>query len=228
VRPTGCRIPFPRCQRCAGLARLAVDQKDQLVDDCLCRCRLGVQFFGGGGSLLCCAGALLGHLVHAGHGDVDLLNALGLLVRCDRDLVVQFGHLGDSGDDRLDGFGAFLRTGDGVLDQDRRFLGCLTRALSEIAHLLRDNREALAVFAGASGFNGCIQGKKVGLERDFLDHLDDAVDLVGGFVDLGHRPIALVGDLACLAGQLAGFPCVAGVGSRDGRHMLKRAGGLFE
>jgi hypothetical protein len=79
--------------------------------------------------------------------------------------------------------GAFLGAPDGFLDEAGGLAGGFGGALGEVADFVGHHREALAVFAGAGGFDGGVEGEQVGLKRDLFDDLDDLADLTGGVVD---------------------------------------------
>ena len=51
-------------------------------------------------------------------------------------------------------------------------------AAGQVAHFLRDDREAAARVAGAGRLDGGVQRQQVGLERDLVDGLDDLRGLV--------------------------------------------------
>jgi hypothetical protein len=63
---------------------------------------------------------------------------------------------------------------------------CLSASMREAAHLFGYDGKALACFTGARGFDGRIEREKVGLERDLVDHLNDARDLLARALDLPH------------------------------------------
>ena len=93
------------------------------------------------------------------------------------------------------------------------------RTLGKLTHFLRNDGKTLSGLARTRGFNAGIEGKKVGLEGDFVDHPDNLADLVGRRLDLGHRRHGLADDLTRLLG----------VGARDGHHLrgfLGPRGGL--
>src|SRR5690606_1663848 len=52
------------------------------------------------------------------------------------------------------------------------------RALGELLHLVRDDREAAAAFAGPRRLDRRVQSQNVRLLRDLLDELDDVADLL--------------------------------------------------
>ncbi len=73
-------------------------------------------------------------------------------------------------------------------------------ALRQAAHLLGDDREAAAMFAGARGFHRRVERQQVGLERDVVDDADDLGDALRRAGDAGHRG-GHVGDHAAAAGR---------------------------
>jgi hypothetical protein len=109
--------------------------------------------------------------VASGGRVVDLLQrAGGLLGQLGAGL--DFAGAGRHGLDR--GFGALLDLGDEGGD----LLGGAAGALGELANLVRDDGEALALLAGSGRFDGRVQGEQVGLLGDVVDRLDDGPDLV--------------------------------------------------
>ena len=57
------------------------------------------------------------------------------------------------------------------------------------------------MFARTRGFDGCVEGKKVGLAGNLADYLDDLADFLGGRVDEVHRfdrAFDCLGALVCL------------------------------
>src|SRR5690606_13378340 len=57
------------------------------------------------------------------------------------------------------------------------------RALGELLHLVRDDREAAAAFARPRRLDRRVQREDVRLLGDFLDQLDDVADLLGAFAE---------------------------------------------
>ena len=101
------------------------------------------------------------------------------------------------------------------LDLPHQFLdllGALFRSLSQRANFVGDDREALAVFAGASGLNGRIQSQQVGLVGNARNRLDDVADgggLLFQFNNQAHRSrLALRGhsDICDQAGHVTAGP----------------------
>ena len=80
----------------------------------------------------------------------------------------------------LDGFAGFLLN---ALDQFGNFLGGLRGFFGELADFFGDDREAEAVFAGASGFDGGVESEKIGLLGEIVDHFDDLADIVGALAE---------------------------------------------
>ena len=64
-------------------------------------------------------------------------------------------------------------------DQRCDLLGGADGTLGQLADLVGNDREALALLPGPSCLDGCIQGEKVGLFGDVVDRLDDGADLAG-------------------------------------------------
>ena len=77
-----------------------------------------------------------------------------------------------------------MKTGLGVLRKFADFLG--------------DNGKTAARLAGTSGFDGGVQGEKVRLSSDFIDHLHDAVD----FLCALRQHIELGGNFVIALNQL--------------------------
>src|SRR5581483_7324956 len=109
--------------------------------------------------------------------------------------------------DDLDGFCL------NVFDEEAYLFGRTGRVFSELADLVRDNRETAAVLAGASGFDRGVEGQQVRLIRDGIDHFDDVADLGRGRAELFHLRddrADVVRDLASrLDEPLDGFAAVA-------------------
>ena len=66
------------------------------------------------------------------------------------------------------------------------------------AYFVGHHRKAPALFAGAGGFDGGVQGQQVGLLGNAADHADNAADLLGmavQFADLAGRSFYGLGDL---------------------------------
>ena len=82
--------------------------------------------------------------------------------------------LDGGGDDALD-----------LADEPGDLLGGAAGALGELADLVGDDREALALLAGPGGLDGGVEGEEVGLLGDVVDRLDDRADLLGLGGDLG-------------------------------------------
>src|SRR5690606_20410664 len=96
---------------------------------------------------------------------------------------------------------------DGVANARDRILGTVReladlfvergRALGQVAHLVGDDGEATAGFAGTRGLDRGIEREQVGLVGDRLDVLEqreDAVQVFGHGVDVGHGDAALAAD----------------------------------
>ncbi|MNE66634.1 hypothetical protein D3C80_1621920 [compost metagenome] len=81
---------------------------------------------------------------------------------------------------------AFHNLGAGIVDERLDFLGGTGGALRKFAHLLCHDRKTLARIARARGFDARIQGKKVGLEGDFVDNADNLADLPRCRLDALH------------------------------------------
>ncbi len=71
------------------------------------------------------------------------------------------------------------------------------------AHLLRHDREAAAVLAGAGGLDRGVEGQQVGLGRDLLDQVDEVGDRLREPGQLLHLPGRGAHDLAHVEQRLA-------------------------
>src|SRR5690606_24276164 len=72
-------------------------------------------------------------------------------------------------------------------DHAADLIGGARRAFRQFAHLVGDDGEAAALFAGARRLNGGVQREQIGLVGDVLDDLDNAADFLGAaaqFIDL--------------------------------------------
>jgi hypothetical protein len=76
--------------------------------------------------------------------------------------------------------GAVVALADGIVDLGGRLFRSLGGALGEGPDFLGDDGEAHAGLAGAGRLDGGVEGEDVGLERDFVDGLDDFGDAVAG------------------------------------------------
>ena len=144
-----------------------------------------------------------GDLFDLGDDVVDVVTDRG-------DLLGRFGRVGCAatyGVERalhvLDGLARFtVHAFDHAGDLHRRLAG----ALGELAHFIGDDGEAAPLLTGASGFDRGVEGQKVGLVGDFLDHADDAADFLGTLAeavehgrerfDLLRRFAGFIGDAA--------------------------------
>ena len=179
---------------------------------------------------------------HAIDDAVDVANAARLLGRGTgngADMTVDHGDLARNMgqrttgliDERDAGADVFARSTDQNLD----FLGSLRRPLGKLTHFLSDNRKALAGVSGAGCLDPSIEGQKVGLKRDLVDHADDIADLGGRFLDAVHR-IDRTGDDAgrlfrFMAGRVDNPARLFGAQGSGGRcfgHLVQRAGRLLD
>ena len=74
--------------------------------------------------------------------------------------------------------------------------------LGQVADLLGDDREALAVLAGAAGLDGGVQGQQVGLVGEVVDGGDDLADLLG----LLGQGQDVLGDRLAPAARMSAMP----------------------
>src|SRR5579862_4287382 len=100
--------------------------------------------------------------------------------------------------------GAFAVLLDGG-DLAANVLGSLGGLLGQFLDFVGDDGEALAGFACASGFNGGVEGQKIGLLRDGSDYLDDFTDLGAGLAQLLDGGVGLFGDFDGSGGYFGGF-----------------------
>src|ERR1700674_2999401 len=59
-------------------------------------------------------------------------------------------------------------------------------SLGQAPHLVRDDCEAATRITSSSGFDGRVQGEEVGLVRDVVDELEDALDLADSLRERRH------------------------------------------
>jgi hypothetical protein len=121
-------------------------------------------------------GVLLGHLVHLGDGLVDLLDAGGLfwlaeeispMMSVTRRTLCTMSSMVLPASCHQAAAGFDLAAG--VVDQALDFLGGGGRALRQVAHFARHDRETAALLAGARRFHGRIERQDIGLEGDAVD-----------------------------------------------------------
>src|SRR5882724_2720451 len=74
-----------------------------------------------------------------------------------------------------------LRFGLDALNHLSNFFGSATGALGEFADFVGYNRKATALLTGAGGFDGGVEGEKVGLVGNIIDGADDFANLVAVF-----------------------------------------------
>ena len=103
-------------------------------------------------------------------------------------------------------FGIGLNGGDLAADVSGGRSGLLGEFLDLIGH----HGEAFAGLAGASGFNGGVEGEQVGLLRDGADDLDDFADFGAGVAQFGHRGIGDLRGLHSAAGRSSGLMGMGG------------------
>ncbi len=195
----------------------------------------GLQVGSGGRGLLHHGGVLLGDLIHLVDGGVDLIETGRLLLRGLgdlRDQGVDFGDLADDARQSLacvtDQLHAALDLGRAAGDQALDLLGGVGRPLSQGPDFLGDDGEAAPRIAGASRLDTSVEGQKIGLKGDLVDHADDVGDLLRALLDLAHGGHRLVHHVARLGGV------DGGAGGRGGSLLgavgaaLDRRGDLVE
>ncbi|MNO76681.1 hypothetical protein D3C76_677600 [compost metagenome] len=174
--------------------------------------------------LLRLPGQRLGHVADRLDIAIDLLGDAALFFRRAGDLQVHLGdqvdrpgdalqclyrllHLADVGlrlgmaaVHRLGDFaGAGLQVVDHLADFLHRTLGTARQAANLVGH----HGEAAALFAGAGGFDGGVEGEQVGLFGDGADHLQHLADLfaaLGEVLHLLHRLAHTCGEVADAVG----------------------------
>ncbi len=121
------------------------------------------------------------------------------------------------------------------MDELFDFLCRIGGPLSQFAHLLCNDRKALACIARPCRFHPGIERQKVGLERNFIDNPDDLADLARGMLDPFHGRDRvthhLAGQVGSCTGISHGFARLVGAfgGCGDiGGDLLQRRGGFFE
>ncbi len=125
------------------------------------------------------AGVLLRRLAELGHRRVDLAHARGLFLRRRRDLLHEIRRLLDARDDLVEQLAAPSRPSS-TLPVATVLISCAATWLrsAELAHFGRHDGEALAVLAGARGFDRRVERQKVRLIRDVVDDADLLRDLL--------------------------------------------------
>ncbi len=144
------------------------------------------------------------------------------------DLQQRVARRADEGDAAFD-FGCRGR------DQRLDLLGSVRRALRQFAHFLGDDRKAAAGVARTGSFDTGVEGEKVRLEGDLIDHGDDLADLVGRVLDPAHgvdgaadNAARLRSTLARLVDHVAGFVGTRGGRTDGGGDLVQRRCGLFQ
>jgi hypothetical protein len=89
-------------------------------------------------------------------------------------------------------------------DQFLDFARGIRGALRQEPDLGGDHGKSATCIACARRFHAGVQGQKVGLKRDVVDHTDDARDLFGALLDPLHRFNGLPDDFAPLCAPLPG------------------------
>src|SRR4029077_10571166 len=166
---------------------LALRERRALLLDALERLRGGRRlFFGGGGDAFGSLLGLAGGRLRLDHGNQDLLAALRKachiladFFQAFRDGVPFLGPFQAPVRGRLDGAddGPYLALYLGSQGLD--FRGALFRRFGQRPHLVRDDREASAVIAGARGLDRGIEREKICLVRNMTDGARHVLD-VGG------------------------------------------------
>jgi hypothetical protein len=196
----------------------APDQREQML-------RLRREAPRGRGQLLRLRGVPLDHLVHLGHGALDLIDTGGLLLRGGGDLRNEVGDPRDRAHDLLE------RPARAVTSSEPAFTLAPESRMGEPADLGGHQGEAAALLAGAGGLDGGVEGEEIGLERDLVDGGDDVGDLLGRGVDaahdghgIRHDPPARAGGVARAIRQLRGLEVIAGslgLVDRPGRDQVR-------
>ncbi|MND76338.1 hypothetical protein D3C80_679830 [compost metagenome] len=189
----------------------------------------------GGGRLLDHGGVLLGDLIHLVHGRVDLLQAGGLLLGRGRDFAHQTVDFGHATDDALQGLARLSDQIDALADLATRgrdqgldLLGGFGRALGQGPDFRGDHGEAATRVARSGGFDPGVQGQKIGLEGDLVDHADDIADLGRRLLDGGHGGHGVAHDIAAGLGVAARGLHHAGGLTRAVGGLVHRGGDLVQ
>ena len=127
---------------------------------------------------------MLGGLVHLGDGFSHLADSCALFAAGGADLSHDVGHAADGADDFGHGGSGFVHQGGATLhalhagaNQALDLLGGLGAASCQVAHFSSHHGKAPALFAGAGGFDGCVEGQDGGLEGDAVDDADGMRDI---------------------------------------------------
>src|SRR5574343_254790 len=215
---------------------------------------------GGGGGLLGRLLGLLGGGADLVDADLDLADGGGDLAAGVDRLGVALLDGGDVGLHRLqvggDGLGLF-DLGDGrghdlgqvaadqgdlvldALDQVLDAVGVLGRVVREVADVGGHHHEALAVLAGAGGFDAAVDRQHVGLDADLGDGVDDLVDLAADQLQLldllragagGRHAVGDAADQAVDVGLVLAHQGLDGDGLLAGRGgaLLGQVGALLD
>src|ERR1700751_2588724 len=183
------------------------DRPEENLDFSLQRRRLLVEFAG-------IAEHALGHPARLGYGPGDIADCAYDLARPGRGalnvernfarrvvlLADRLGHDGgnridfpDDAADRTDGARSLFRNLLHPGDLGSDLVGCFCRLVGKILYLGGNDREAFARIPRARRLDGGIEGQKVGLARNVIDHVDDLADLVGGVSQSSHRSVGTIG-----------------------------------
>jgi len=129
-------------------------------------------------------------------GEHDLLGRGSLLLAGKLDLAAHLGHGPHHRQPALHLLDALLQGHHGLaalhlgaFDELGDLGGGALGAFGQAPDLVRDDGEATTGIAGARGFDGRVQGEQVGLVRDVIDQLEDALDLIDA-TGKGQRSIA--------------------------------------
>ena len=127
---------------------------------------------------------MLGGLVHLGDGFSHLANTCALFAAGGADLSHDVGHAADGADDFGHGGSGFVHQGGALFhafhaggDEGFDFFGGFCAASCQVAHFSSHHGKAPALFAGAGGFDGCVEVQDVGLEGDAVDDADGMQDI---------------------------------------------------
>ena len=107
------------------------------------------------------------------------------------------------------------------------FLGGHLAAFGQFAHLGGHHGKALAVLAGAGGFDGGVQRQQIGLVGDVVDDADARGDFLHGVAGATYGLAAFSGFFRGLGGHAVGDAGVFGVLGNRGGDLLNAGGGFF-
>ncbi|MNS48130.1 hypothetical protein D3C72_806870 [compost metagenome] len=196
----------------------------------------------GGGRLLDHGGVLLRHLIHLIDGAVDLGQPDRLLLGRAADFPHKHGDLVDTLGNARQGVAGFTHQhhplfdqGAAGRDQGLDLFGGLGGPLGQGAHLRRHDGKAATGFACSRRLHAGVQGQKVCLEGDLVDHADDLADLLRRAFNLVHGADSTLHNCSPCLGPGSGLvhhrisrlSIFGGLSHRSG-NLVEGGGGFFE